>query len=405
MVNETLRFCNERVANKNEACIQNSSLDTIEHCPRWKTEKYGKGLCKTMAAKYPVEHDELIWKYCRKKPNKFDPACDCLAAEVVDENITNEAPCEAPPNEMAREPVIKDKMRLANRQLVCETYFGAGRDTVAQVGYKNINNWVSSCSKTNMNKHILHPVYKWSHESGPVCTIDPKELDTLDDKKFEHRDDGCHIDQYDCTKQEVSPEICMNLIDMRNMNCVATGGGSCVSIEDLDMKNKCGGEPTFNACEACSKQGLPCNKTSEETEQKCATTDDCSAPVDCVDYLGQGNSDMAKKYGSCKMVCVGGGGQNCVGNECTPTGVCTRINVRCGTVKEAIDIREKPKEFKLREEFSNRDIATEMARDELRPGEILKRVYSQWGVYITGATVLIAILAIVFGAIALAKRK
>ena len=399
MVNEILRFCNERVDNSKEACIQNSSIGDIEHCPRWKTEFYGKGLCKQMAEKYPVEHDELIWKYCRKKPNKFDPACDCLAGEVVDENVTNEAPCEAPPNELAKDPIIKDNDRRNGRQMVCETYFGAGRDTVAQVGYKNINNWVSACARTNMNDYILHPKYKWSHENGPVCTIDPTELDA--DSKFKHRNDGCHMEQYACTKQEVSPEICMNLIDMRNMNCVATGGGTCVDIDNLDMKNNCGSEPAFDACESCSKQGLPCSTTKEKTKELCTTDDDCSPISGCVDYMQQGNANMAKRYGSCRAVCEGGGGQNCVGNDCKPTGVCTRLNVKCGTEDEAKKIRTEPREFKLRDEFSNRDLATEMHRDELLPGEFIRR----HNPIIILFLVFLAVSALVVAGIALGRRK
>lgn len=63
----------------------------------------------------------------------------------------------------------------------------------------------------------------------------------------------------------------------------------------------------------------------------------------------------------------------------------------------------EPKEFKLRNEFSNRDIATEMSSEELGPGEILKRV--NFNIYISGGAALIAVIAIIIGLAVLFSKK
>jgi hypothetical protein len=358
MVNDMLKFCNQRVKHDDETCIPLPGGEIPDHCPRWKTTKWGRGFCKELSETFPVEYDRLVWEYCttpwdgkaETSGHAYDPACDCLSGEAVDPWSTKASDSDAlncgDPDATVK--VIQNSDRYTQRQFRCATMQG---DTVKQVGAQNRNLWMDTCNVAFRDmslEHILLPQHKWQKTDNTAsCDIDPKRLNANGDS-FYQNDQTCHIDEYPCTKQPPVPDICMNIIDLRSQACVAVGGGVCTSLENVTMQNQCdddqgGGDGNVaNAQAACLAKNCPegsdspcffrygstplltdtmtskgayLSKTVKcNAEKPCpAASDDCKAP-------------------DCTIKCIGGGGQNCIGNTCTTEdGRCMKMSQGCLT--------------------------------------------------------------------------
>jgi hypothetical protein len=228
-------------------------------------------------------------------------------------------------------------------------------DTVKQVGAQNRNLWMDTCNVAFRDmslEHILLPQHKWQKTDNTAsCDVDPKRLNAKDES-FYQNDQTCHIDEYPCTKQPPVPDICMNMIDLRSQACVAVGGGVCTSLENVTMQNQCddndggGDSGVANAQLSCLSKNCPegsdypcyfrygatpllkdtmtnkgaylskvvkCNK---EINPCPAQSEDCVAP-------------------DCTVKCIGGGGQNCIGNKCTTEdGRCMKMTQGCMSENE-----------------------------------------------------------------------
>jgi hypothetical protein len=365
-VSKVLEFCNERVKHTpgnatfrgdiEGKCLPfNAKGDRPAHCPRWKTEEYGnsEGLCDKMMTTYPVEYDKLIWDYCSTPYNfddrdnsghMYDPACDCLSGEFIDPNseFTSDDSvlrCGDPDDWDNR--VITDDTRYNRRILTCTT-LEAG-DTIKQVGLMNRNMWMESCNpimRDTMLQHVLLPQHKWDDTDGTKsCDIDPLAV-KADGNSAYSGSSSCHMDRYQCQKQDAPPNICMNMIDMRSMNCVAVDGGTCAKFDNVNMLNNCGGTDYGDV----SNSQVDCISKSCPVEGPDGTMIDkpCYYRFRVEDML-DGDGDKLKcgethacpsidpKCGKdCRIQCVGGGGQNCVSGECFETdGVCQMWTESC----------------------------------------------------------------------------
>ena len=373
LAGEMLSFCNERVS---EDCVGGK-----HHCPRWKTNKWREFCEEKLGSHFPVQHDRLVWKYCKEHP--LDPACDCLAGEYVDPNAsyveaTDAIPCgeprvckDADGNEVPgirRETecgvcvgdgslldkeacraagkswtayawkkvrALLSKDRYDSRRFTCMTYNG---DTIKQVGTMNRNLWVSACNPSlaaTSNAHVLLPKHKWAEARGSKSC----DIDVQSDKYAEG--DHCPLTEYQCQKQEVPESVCINMLDLRNQTCVAVGGGACTKIDNLSQLNNCGFQDLAkkqNECYAkpeCKTGGCSYSFSNrlitepqlvdgamQQVPYKCESVAQCPKPSDCT--------------GDCSVMCLGGGGQNCIGNKCTTDkGDCYRVTETCSTPGQA----------------------------------------------------------------------
>lgn len=368
LAGEMLRFCNGRVT---EDCVGGKG-----HCPRWKTNRWREFCEEKLGSHFPVQHDRLVWKYCKEHP--LDPACDCLAGEYVDPNAsfveaTDAIPCGEPrvckdadgkevpgirresecgkceDNSLKDKEACKaagkawtayawkkvpaqlSKDRYDSRRFTCMTYNG---DTIKQVGTMNRNLWVSACNPSlaaTSNAHVLLPKHKWAEAKGSKSC----DIDVQSDLYTEG--DHCPLTEYQCQKQEVPESVCINMLDLRNQTCVAVGGGACTKIDNLSQLNNCGFQDLAkkqNECYAkpeCKDGGCSYSFSNrlitepqlvdgamQQVEYKCETVSQCPKPSDCT--------------GDCSVMCLGGGGQNCVGNKCTTDkGDCYRVTETCST--------------------------------------------------------------------------
>ena len=365
-VNNVLSFCNQRVKNTDKkatfrgdvegTCLPyNAKGDRPAYCPRWKTEEYGKpeGLCERMMTTYPVEYDKLIWDYCstpfdfndrENSGHMYDPACDCLAGEHIDPNaeFTDDDSvlrCGDPDDWDNR--VITDDVRYNRRILTCTT-LEAG-DTIKQVGLMNRNMWMETCNplmRDTLLNHVLLPQHKWDDTDGTKsCDIDPLAV-KADGNSAYSGSASCHMNRYQCQKQDSPPNICMNMIDMRSMNCVAVDGGVCAKFDNVNMLNNCGGTDYGDV----SNQQIECISKSCPVEGPDGEMIDkpCYYRFRVEDMLdNEGNKlkcgeshacpSLDPKCGDdCRIQCVGGGGQNCISGECFETdGVCQMWTESC----------------------------------------------------------------------------
>ena len=368
LAGEMLQFCNGRVT---EDCVGGKS-----HCPRWKTNKWREFCEEDLGSHFPVQHDRLVWQYCKDHP--LDEACDCLAGEYVDPNasyveatdaipcgepracidadgkevegvrleskcgtcvgdagLTDQEGCEAAGKTWApyfwqNVPKALSKERYDRRRFTCMTYNG---DTVKQVGTMNRNMWVSACNPAlaETNPHVLLPKHKWAAAKGSKsCDIDVQS-------DLYQEGDHCPLSEYDCQQQEVPETVCINILDLRNQTCVAVGGGTCTKVDNLSQVNSCGFQDVAkkqNECYArpeCKNGGCSYTFSNrlltephlvdgaiEQVSLRCETAAQCPRPEDC--------------EGDCSIMCLGGGGQNCVGNKCsTEKGDCYRVTQTCST--------------------------------------------------------------------------
>ena len=368
LAGEMLQFCNGRVT---EDCVGGKS-----HCPRWKTKRWRAFCEEDLGSHFPVQHDRLVWQYCKDHP--LDEACDCLAGEYVDPKasyveatdaipcgepracidadgkevegvrleskcgtcvgdagLTDQEGCEAAGKTWApyfwqNVPKALSKERYDRRRFTCMTYNG---DTVKQVGTMNRNMWVSACNPAlaETNPHVLLPKHKWAAAKGSKsCDIDVQS-------DLYQEGDHCPLSEYDCQQQEVPETVCINILDLRNQTCVAVGGGTCTKVDNLSQVNSCGFQDVAkkqNECYArpeCKNGGCSYTFSNrlltephlvdgaiEQVSLRCETAAQCPRPEDC--------------EGDCSIMCLGGGGQNCVGNKCsTEKGDCYRVTQTCST--------------------------------------------------------------------------
>ena len=397
LVNDMIAFCNERVEHANEPCMHDT-----KYCPRWKTKVWGgfangePQFCELLSRHYPVQYDRLIWAYCDK--HKYDESCDCLAGEYVDPNATRREPTDTVPcgeayvcedldgkdtgiragdecgkcsdatvktqqeckdggktwtryNWAKKKHILPDS-RYQRRLFTCNTYNG---NTVKQVGTRNRNLWMDTCNVAmgdGLLSHVLMPRYKWAPSYGKVCTINPSEEEYQAEKQTL---DMCPLSEYNCEKQDDIPNICINMIDVRNQTCIAVGGSVCTSFQNVSQVNNCGfgdivkkQDDCYKKPE-CKKSGCSFSFTEEPIVDsklkniECVTVDDCPKPSDCT--------------GDCSTMCFGNKGQNCIGNKCTnQKGTCRRVKQTCAS-------KEKIKKMKKTEQNTrNREVQCPMGQ-------------------------------------------